>query len=63
MARGGGVPERRGELDSARGWEGSGEGGRERALCEQKGEERGEGTCEMEKWRTAWHGRGVAVAL
>ena len=34
---------RRGELDSAQGWEGSGEGGRECVLRERKGKERGEG--------------------
>ena len=62
MARGGDVPEHRGELDSARRWEGSGEGGRERLLRGPKGEERGEGASELRKWRTArlgasssWH--------
>ena len=53
MARGGGVPECRRELDSARGWEGSGEGGRERVLRKPKGKERSEGVGEMEKGRTA----------
>ena len=43
---------RRGELDSAQGWEGSGEGGRERVLCEPKGKEKAEGAGEMEKRRT-----------
>ena len=43
MARGGDVPERRGELDPARGWEGSGEGDREHVLREQQGKESGEG--------------------
>ena len=33
----------RGELDSARGWEGSGEEGRERVLREQKEKDKGEG--------------------
>ena len=33
----GGARARRGEPDSARRWEGSGEGGRERLLCELKG--------------------------
>ena len=53
-ARGGGVPERRGELDSARIWEGSGQGGRERALRELKRKERTEGAG---RWRRgARHG-------
>ena len=44
----------KGELDSARRWEGSGEGGREHALRELKGEERAEGTG---RWRRgARHG-------
>ena len=44
----------RGELNSARRWEGSGEGGRERALHELKGEEWAEG---IGRWRKgAWHG-------
>ena len=60
MARGG-ARVCRGELDSARGWEGSGEGGRERVLREPKGKERSEGTGKMEKGRTAR--RVVAVAL
>ena len=55
MARGG-ARAYWGELDSARGWEGSGEGGRERVLCERKGKERGEGA-----GRPARH--IVAVAL
>ena len=33
----------RGELDSARGWEGSGEEGREHVLREQKEKHKGEG--------------------
>ena len=54
MARGGAIPERRGELDSARGWEGSGEGGRERTLHELKWEERAKGAG---RWRRgARHG-------
>ena len=56
-----GAPEHRGELDSARGWGGSGEGGRKCALRELKGKEKGEGAGEMEKGRTAQ--RVVAVAL
>ena len=43
MARGGGVPECRRELNSARGWEGSGEEGRECVLREQKEKDKGEG--------------------
>ena len=42
MARGG-ARVCRGELDSARGWEGSGEEGRERVLREQKEKDKGEG--------------------
>ena len=42
MARGG-ARAYRGELDSARGWEGSGEEGRERVLREQKEKDKGEG--------------------
>ena len=59
----GGARARRGELDSAQGWEGSGEGGREHLLREPKGKKRGEGMSELWKWRTAWRGRGVAVAF
>ena len=50
---GGGARACRGELNSARGWERSGEGGRERLLRGPKGEERGEGASELKKWRTA----------
>ena len=39
----GGAQACRGELDSARGWEGSGEEGRERVLREQKEKDKGEG--------------------
>ena len=55
------VPAHRSELDSAQGWDGSGEGGRERVLREPKGKERSEGAVEMEKGRTAR--RVVTVVL
>ena len=59
----GGARALRGEPDSARRWEGSGEGGREHLLREPKGKERGEGASELGKWRTARRGRCVAVAF
>jgi hypothetical protein len=52
-AVGGGALAGRGEPDSARGWERSGEGGREHLLHGPKVEERGEGASELKKWRTA----------
>ena len=54
---------RRGELDSAQGWEGSGEGGRERVLCEPKGKEKAEGAGEMEKRRTARLGASTVLVV
>ena len=59
----GGARALRGEPDSARRWEESGEGGQEHLLREPKGDERGEGASELGKWRTARRGRGVAVAF
>ena len=57
------VPAHRSELDSAQGWDGSGEGGRERVLREPKGKERGEGAGEMEKRRMARLGASTILVV
>jgi hypothetical protein len=53
----------RGEPDSARRWEESGEGGREHLLREPKGKERGKGASELGNWRTTRRVLGVAMTF
>ena len=60
---GGGARACIGKPDLARGWERSGEGGRERLLCELKGVEKAEGAGEIEKRRTARLGASTVLVV